>query len=85
MAPGMLPIPPITAAIKHFRPGIIPISGAIRGNLMLHVMAPTAANAEPTKKVKETTWLTLMPINVAISTSQDTALIARPIFVLYTK
>jgi len=81
IAPGILPIPPTTAAINAFKPGIIPIVGTICGNLRLHKIPPTAARAEPIIKVTEIALLTPTPINLEVSISRDIALIAKPVFV----
>ncbi len=83
MAPGMLPIPPITAAVKPFSPALKPISGeasARRANI-----TPAApASAEPMMNVITITRSTSMPIIDAASRSYEVARIALPICVLFT-
>ena len=44
--------------------------------------APTAASAEPTKKVTEMVLLTLMPMRRAVSKSLEAARMAMPVLVL---
>lgn len=81
-APLTLPMPPITAAIKHFKPGTTPMRGNTDGYFMHHKIAPTAASAEPMAKVEEITPLILIPMSLAVSQSTATARMAIPILVL---
>src|ERR1051325_2089870 len=80
-APGTLPMPPSTAAMKALSPGMIPISGSIFGYERPKRMPATAASAEPMTNVVEMTRSTGMPISDAISKLYDTARMARPNFV----
>src|ERR1043165_6272543 len=80
-APGTLPMPPRTAAMKALSPGMIPISGSIFGYERPKRMPATAASAEPMTNVVEMTRSTGMPISDAVSKLYDTARMARPNFV----
>ena len=52
---------------------------------MLYSTAATAARAEPMAKVREMVIFTLMPISFAASLSSETARMALPILVFFTK
>src|ERR1051326_179743 len=80
-APGTLPMPPSTAAMKALSPGMIPISGSIFGYDRPKRLPATAASDEPITNVVEITRSTGMPISDAISKLYDTARMARPNFV----
>ena len=84
MAPGMLPMPPSTAATNALRPVIKPISGSMRGMDSATSTPPTAASAEPSAKVNAMTKSVLIPIRRATGRLNDTARIAFPIFVRWT-
>ena len=83
-APGMLPIPPRTAATNALIPGRFPINGLIDGESMETRIPAAAASAEPSAKVKEITTSLLTPmIEQAVGLS-DKARMARPILVFMT-
>ena len=81
MAPVMLPIPPSTAATNALSPGMIPISGSMRGYMSETRMPPAPASAEPSAKVSMMIRSVLIPISLAASRLNDTARIALPVFV----
>ena len=83
-APPILPMPPITAAIKHLSPGITPISGLSCGYLYDHITPPKAAKSEPRPKVNEMILFTSTPMSRAVSISVETARMAIPVFVPLT-
>src|SRR5207244_2412474 len=66
-APGTLPMPPRTAAMKAFSPGMMPMSGSIFGYDNPKRMPATAASTEPMMKVMEMMRSVGMPISEAIS------------------
>ena len=66
-APGMLPIPPNTAATKHFKPGRAPEKGNTVIRSVKYKMEPIPASRDPTAKVKVMVLLILMPIREAVS------------------
>src|SRR5205085_4630089 len=75
-APGTLPMPPRTAAMKALSPGMMPISGSILGYDRPKRMPATAASAEPMMNVVEITRSVGMPISDAVSKLNDTARMA---------
>ncbi|OLE17330.1 MAG: hypothetical protein AUG88_07205 [Actinobacteria bacterium 13_1_20CM_4_68_12] len=83
-APGMLPIPPTTAAVKPFNPAVKPISEKIWPKTSPNMTPPAAASADPRKNVKEITRSMLIPIISAASRSNDVARIAFPVRVRET-
>ena len=80
-APGMEPMPPSTAATKHFSPGRDPEKGYTVIRSVKYRIAPTPARKLPITKVMEIMWSTLIPISLAASVSLDTARMAIPILV----
>src|SRR4030095_3984386 len=80
-APGILPIPPSTAATISLRPTRIPIRGSIRGILIATSTPAAAASAEPSAKVKAIIRSVFIPISLADWRLNETARIARPVFV----
>jgi hypothetical protein len=83
IAPGIEPIPPITAAVKPLRPARKPIDAAV-GTRRANMTPAAPARAEPSTKVKTITRSMLMPIIAAASRSNDTARIALPVRVRLT-
>ena len=81
MAPGILPIPPSTAATNAFKPTRMPINGSMRGMRIATSTPAAAASAEPSAKVKAMIRSVLMPINFAEFRLKDTARMARPVLV----
>ena len=67
IAPGMLPMPPTTAATNALSPGMMPISGSIFGFDSPTSTPAAPASIEPSTKVSEITRLTSMPIKLAAS------------------
>ena len=84
MAPGMLPMPPSTAAVKAFSPGMKPVYGLIRPYCTPNSTPAAPPMAPPIRKVSEMIRLTLMPIRLAAAWSSATARMAVPIFVRFT-
>src|SRR6218665_2651611 len=78
MAPGMLPIPPSTAAVKALMPAMKPMKGLSLPMLSPISTPPTAASMAPSTKVKEITLLVSMPSRLAICMSSAQARQARP-------
>ncbi|MNF75866.1 hypothetical protein D3C84_579570 [compost metagenome] len=78
MAPGILPMPPSTAAVKAFRPTRKPALGLITPYCMLSSTAATAARAAPMTKVRAMMLLVLIPSRLAILMSSAQARQARP-------
>ena len=84
MAPGMLPMPPSTAATNAFSPVISPISGSMRGMASATITPPAAASADPSANVNAMTKSVLIPISFATDRLNDVARIALPILVRWT-
>ncbi|KAG1317381.1 hypothetical protein G6F63_015691 [Rhizopus arrhizus] len=61
MAPGILPIPPSTAAVKALMPAKKPMKGFSLPMVMAISTPPTAARIAPITNVKEITRLVSMP------------------------
>ena len=80
-APGMEPIPPNTAATKHFSPGSDHEYGYTVIRSVKYKIAPIPARRHPMINVMEIVLSTLIPISLDASVSLDTALIAIPILV----
>ncbi|MCY1457563.1 hypothetical protein D9M71_748690 [compost metagenome] len=78
MAPGMLPIPPNTAAVKALRPTRKPALGLMTPYCILSSTAATAASAAPMTKVRAMMLLVLIPSKLAILMSSAQARQARP-------
>ncbi len=79
IAPGMLPIPPSTAAVNALRPGINPLR-QLNDRLWKPSMTPAApASIAPMAKVTTITWSTSTPMSEAVSLSSATARMARPV------
>ena len=62
IAPGMLPMPPSTAAVKAFSPGMKPVYGLIRLYWTPNSTPAPPPIAPPIRKVSEMIRLTLMPM-----------------------
>ena len=77
-------MPPSTAAVKAFRPGMKPVYGLIRPYWTPNRTPAAPPMAPPMRKVSEMIRLTLMPIRLAAAWSSATARIAVPIFVRLT-
>src|SRR5713101_5454112 len=84
MAPGMLPMPPSTAAVKALSPGMKPVYGLIRLYCTPKSTPAPPPMAPPMRKVREMMRLTLMPMSEAADWSSATARMALPILVLLT-
>jgi hypothetical protein len=78
MAPGMLPMPPSTAAVKALMPAMKPMKGLSLPIVMAMSTPPTAASTAPSTKVNDTTRLVSMPSRLAIFMSCEQARAARP-------
>ena len=75
-------MPPNTAAVKAFMPGMEPVVG-MSEVLNEHSSTPAmAARAEPMAKVREMVRFTLMPMSWAAPLSSEQARMALPILVL---
>ena len=85
IAPGIEPIPPKTAAVNAFMPGIEPVVGINTGYAEQSRTPAIAAKALPIAKVIEMVRLVFMPISKAASLSSDTARIALPILPFLVK
>ena len=81
MAPGMLPMPPSTAAVKAFRPGTKPLLNLTTVLWKPSITPAAPARADPSMKVMTMTALTSTPISDAVARSSATARMARPSFV----
>ena len=80
-APGILPIPPRTAATKHFNPGRVPENGVTDIRSVKYRMEPIAARKLPIIKVLLIVLFRRTPISWAVSKSFETARMAIPVFV----
>src|SRR5690606_21224654 len=78
MAPGMLPMPPSSAAVTALMPARKPMCGLMAAYCMLISTAAIAASAAPMTKVREMMLLVLMPSRLAIFRSSAQARQARP-------
>src|SRR5690606_7968123 len=78
MAPGMLPMPPSTAAVNALMPARKPMCGLITPYCMPSSTAATAARVAPMTKVRAMMLLVLMPSRLAIFRSSAQAWQARP-------
>src|SRR5690606_24276568 len=78
MAPGMLPIPPSTAAVNALMPARKPMCGLITPYCRPSSTAATAARVAPMTKVRAMVLLVLMPSRLAIRMSSAQARQARP-------
>ncbi|KEA43050.1 hypothetical protein CR64_04000 [Pseudomonas aeruginosa] len=78
MAPGMLPMPPSTAAVNALIPARKPIPGLITPYCMPSSTAATAARAAPMTKVRAMMLLLLIPSRLVIFRSSAQARQARP-------
>src|SRR5690606_20816722 len=78
MAPGMLPMPPSTAAVKALMPARKPMKGLSLPIARAMSTPPTAASMAPTTKVKEMILLVSMPSRFAMRRSCEQAREARP-------
>src|SRR5690606_1361687 len=78
MAPGMLPIPPSTAAVNALMPARKPMKGLSLPMASAMSTPPTAASMAPTTKVKEMILLVSMPNRLAMRRSCEQAREARP-------
>ena len=85
MAPGIDPIPPNTAATNALIPGMAPVYGVRVGYAEQSRRPAIAASPEPIAKVREMVAFTLTPISCAASRSSETACMARPGLVFFTK
>src|SRR5438309_2328483 len=65
MAPGMLPMPPRTAAVKAFRPGMKPVYGLIRLYCTPNNTPAAPPIAPPMRNVSEMIRLTSIPMRLA--------------------
>ena len=83
MAPGIEPMPPITAAVKPLRPITKPIEAAV-GTRSANMTPAAPASAEPITNVNTITRSMSMPIIAAASRSNDVARIALPVRVRVT-
>src|SRR5450756_2621801 len=84
-APGMLPMPPRTAAMNAFKPGHMPRNGdASMPEVVPYRMPPAPASAGPTMKAVLMTTSMLMPMRLAVGLSNATARICLPMRVLLT-
>src|SRR5690606_31919068 len=79
MAPGMLPIPPSTAAVHALMPAMKPMKGLSLPMASAISTPPTAASIAPMMKVKEMIRLVSMPSKFAMRKSWEQARDARPI------
>ncbi len=84
IAPGMLPIPPTTAAVKPFRPARKPMKWKIWLNSSANMTPAAPASTEPMKNVQAITRSMSMPIIAAASRSNAVARIAFPSLVRAT-
>ena len=78
IAPGMLPMPPTTAAVNALSPARKPIVLEIVLNSSPDMTPATPAITEPMKNVSAIVRLTLMPSISAASRSEATARIDLP-------
>src|SRR6266853_862667 len=85
MAPGILPIPPSTAAVKALSPGMKPVYGLTRLYWTPKRTPAPPPIAPPMRKVSEIIRLTLMPMSEAAAWSSATARMALPILVRLTR
>ena len=85
IAPGMLPMPPTTAAVKPFKPAPKPMKWYTRWNTRPTITPAAPASAEPMKNAMTITRSTSMPIIAAASRSYAVARIAFPTRVYDTK
>ena len=69
IAPGMLPMPPTTAAVKPLSPATKPMKWYTRWNTSPTMTPAAPASAEPMKNVTTITRSTSMPIIAAASRS----------------
>ena len=83
IAPGIEPIPPITAAVKPFSPARKPIATSV-GARSANITPAAPASAEPSTNANTITRSTSMPIIEAASRSCEVARIALPMRVLVT-
>ncbi len=83
-APGMLPKPPITAAMKALRTGVNPMYGLIWPAWTEYRRPATAARAAPIANAAATTRLTLIPTSWAALRSCAAARMDRPSVVRVT-
>ena len=83
MAPGIEPMPPITAAVKPLRPMMKPIEAAV-GTRSANITPAAPASADPITNVNTITRSMSMPIIAAASRSNDVARIALPVRVRVT-
>ena len=85
IAPGMLPIPPTTAAVKPFSPARNPMKWNTWLKSKPNITPAAPARNEPKKKVDAITRSVSMPIIDAASRSYDVARIALPTRVRATR
>ena len=84
IAPGIDPMPPITAAVKPFSPIVKPTDANV-GTRSANITPAAPASAEPRTNVNTITRSMLMPIIAAASRSNDVARIALPVRVRLTR
>ena len=84
IAPGIEPIPPITAAVNPFKPAMKPIDTVV-GTRSANITPAAPASAEPSTNVKTITRSMSMPIIAAASRSNEVARIALPVRVRFTR
>ncbi len=80
-APGIEPIPPNTAAVNAFMPGIEPVVGTSVGYDEHSSTPAIAASPEPIANVIDIVASTFMPISCAAPLSSEHARIALPVLV----
>ena len=78
IAPGIEPIPPITAAVKPLSPARKPIEATV-GTRRANSTPAAPASAEPSTNANTITRSMSMPIIAAASRSYDVARIALPV------
>ena len=69
MAPGMFPMPPITAAVKPLSPATKPMKWKTRSKTSPTITPAAPASTEPMKNVVTITRSTSIPIIAAASRS----------------
>jgi hypothetical protein len=79
MAPGMLPMPPSTAAVKALMPAMKPMKGFSLPMAKAISTPPTAASMAPMTKVMEMILLVSMPSRLAMRRSWEQAREAWPV------
>ncbi len=84
IAPGMLPMPPSTAAVNALRPGMNPVYGLISPYCTPKSTPAAPPMAPPIRNVSEMIRLTLIPMRLAAAWSSATARMAVPILVRFT-